>query len=101
MTPQLVQIDIGLIGALLGIAVTYDATTRLATLYGDGASRATITAPATLDACSRVSLLGAAGDPFAVVSNGDLVISDAQVWTRKLSAAEVRTDWQTVAGSLL
>ena len=83
------------------VVVTYDATTRLATLYGDGASRATITAPATLGACSQVSLLGAAGDPFSVGSNGDLVISDAQVWTRKLSATEARTDWQTVAGSLL
>lgn len=83
------------------VVVTYDATTRLATLYGDGASRTTITAPATLGACSQVSLLGAAGNPFSVVSNGDLVISDAQVWTRKLSATEARTDWQTVAGSLL
>lgn len=89
------------------LLLQYVASTRRATLYVNGVQR--IDYPhgggVAISDCNRVSILGGEADgPISgsvYGGNSYLLASDAQVWTRLLSAQEIAEDWSLIAGSLI
>lgn len=84
--------------------VTYEhgaGATKQFKLYIDGALVDTKTSTnALLGTKTQATALGIAGDIYATGSCDGAVISDAQVWGSKLTAAQVAADWRQVRGAL-